>query len=287
MTTDILASSRRKKRKKFLWKAGLTLLSIFLFLGGVTGFFYVSKFRINDISVEGANVLDEEQIREEIVKLLKRKFLKIIPRDNIFILSKSEIAAKLIETFPALKSIAIGRDFPQKISFFLEERKPEALWCLGQVSTNTISDLIPRSLGEAGCAFVDENGFIFQPAPIFSGAIFPVFYDERQPSASPSGELSIGIGKEMIAKSEFQKLLSFNKILGKNNMEVAKIILKDGWQYEIYLKESWYILLNDKNESNLSFSNLQLVLDGTIKEKRPTLEYVDLRSGNKVFYKYK
>jgi hypothetical protein len=70
-------------------------------------------------------------------------------------------------------------------------------------------------------------------------------------------------------------------------MEVAKIILKDGWQYEIYLKESWYILLNDKNESNLSFSNLQLVLDGTIKEKRPTLEYVDLRSGNKVFYKYK
>ena len=129
------------------------------------------------------------------------------------------------------------------------------------------------------CAFVDEKGFIFGPAPTFSGTIFPKFFDKRgQPSA---------IGKEMIPETEFQKLRSFKELLAKNDINVAKIILQDEAIYEVYSKEGWYILLNAKNEPNPSFNNLKLVLDTQIKEKRLKLEYIDLRFGKKVFYKLK
>jgi hypothetical protein len=279
VATDIFLTSRRKRRKKFLWKTGLTILAVLVFLGGIVGFFYISRFRIKDISIEGTYILDEEQLREEVSGILEGEFFKILPRDNIFIFPKAEISTALLQNFPVLKGVSIRRSFPQKISVFLEERKPESLWCVSSFPPAAGQNATSTDPSEVFCAFTDENGFIFQPAPLFSGAIFPLFYDERLMLAA--------IGKEMLPSAEFRKLYSFAEILEKNGIEVAKIILKDGEEYEVYLKERWYIKLNAKNEADISFNNLGLILDETIKEKRPTLEYVDLRSGNKIFFKYK
>jgi hypothetical protein len=160
----------------------------------------------------------------------------------------------------------------------VEERNPAALLCAGSNATGTDS-------GAISCSFMDENGFIFQPAPSFSGGIFVKFIDQRQ--ATSSSIENAAIGKETISEPELQKLLSFEKLLGSQAITVSKIILKKNGEYEIYLKEGWYILLNSKNEPNPSFNNLLLVLDSNIKEKRPQLEYIDLRFGNKVFFKYK
>ncbi len=263
-------------------------MGIFLFLGGVVGFFYIPKFRISEISIEGANVLDKEQLKEEIAGWLKGKFFKIFPYDNIFLLPKEKIITSLLENFPILKKLDIERNFPQKIYVLIEERKPAAILCTGSTATSTDSGgpaSTSASLGGESCVFMDENGFIFQPAPSFSGGIFVKFIDERQASSSPSGNTAIG--KETITESELQKLLSFEKLLAGKSIGVSKIILKDGKEYEVYLKEGWHILLNSKNEPNSSFNNLLLILDSNVKEKRPKIEYVDLRFGNKVFYKFK
>ncbi len=269
---DILRSSRQRRRRRSILKLSLFLAGIFLFLGGVVWFFYMPKFRINEISVEGANILDKEQLKEEIAGWLKGKFFKIFPYNNIFIFPQAGITAGLLQKFPVLKKISFTRDFSRKLSVLVEERKAEALWCLDKTSTSTDS-------GDDSCAFVDEDGFIFQPAPSFSGRIFLKFFDEREKISD--------IGEEMISASEFQELLSFKEFLNQNNMDVSQIVLKDNGEYEVNLKEGWHILLNSKNEPNLSFNNLKLILDSNVKEKRPRLEYVDLRFGNKVFFKYK
>jgi hypothetical protein len=278
MSTDILASSRRKRRKKILWKTGLIILAVLLFLGGIVGFFYISKFRIKDISIENGQTLDKEQLEEEISNCLEGKFFKILPRDNIFIFPKAEITAGLLQEFSVLKEVSISRGFPQKISVHLEERKPKSLWCVGSFSPAAGQNATSTDSSGVSCAFADENGFIYQPAPLFSGAIFPIFYDER---SSPAD-----IGKEISPLAEFQKLYSFVDVLNKNGINVDRTILKDNEEYEVYLEEGWYVKLNGKNEADISFNNLGLILEETIKEKRPTLEYVDLRSGNKIFFKY-
>lgn len=279
---DILRPSRQRRRRKSILKLNFFLLGIFLFLGGVVGFFYIPKFRIGEISIEGANVLDKEQLKEEIAGWLKGKFFKIFPYNNIFIFPQAGITAGLLQKFPVLKKISFTRDFSRKLSVLVGERKAEALWCLNKTSTSPDSGepaSTSASQGGDSCAFVDENGFIFQPAPSFSGGIFLKFFDEREKTSD--------IGEEMISASEFQKLLSFKEFLNQNNMDVSQIVLKDNGEYEVNLKEGWHILLNSKNEPNLSFNNLKLILDSNIKEKRPRLEYVDLRFGNKVFFKLK
>ena len=42
-----------------------------------------------------------------------------------------------------------------------------------------------------------------------------------------------------------------------------------------------------KMNPDQTFGNLELVLDQDIKEKRPNLDYIDLRFGKKVFYMLK
>ncbi len=275
MPIDILASSRSARRKKLFLKASFLLLGLFLFIGGIIIFLNIPKFRIRDISVEGAVMLNQTQFQAEISNLLRGKFFRIIPYDNIFILPKKKISANLLQKFPLIKNVSLKNNFSRQLVVVVDERKPEALWCLSSISAST-SPAAPIS---DSCAFIDERGFIFQQAPTFSGVIFPKFFDERQQPAD--------IGKEMIPDAEFQKLLSFSELLLKKDINVIKIILKDDETYEVYLKEGWYILLNSKNEPNPTFNNLELILDATIKEKRPQLEYIDLRFGNKVFYKLK
>jgi len=276
MPADIIASSRRARRKRLILKAVFFLLGFLIFVAGITAFFYIPGFRIKEISISGAEILDTGQFKGEIANLLKGKFLKIIPYDNIFIFPAGKITAELSQKFPILKKITIARDFSQNLSVEIEERKPEAIWCLTFTNDLIATSTIPTA---DSCAFVDEKGFIFGLAPLFSGTIFLKFFDKRgQPSV---------IGKEMIPDAEFQKLRAFKDLLIKNDINVVKIILKDEGIYEVYSKEGWYILLNAKNEPNPSFNNLKLVLDTQIKEKRAKLEYIDLRFGQKVFFKLK
>lgn len=281
MIGDILASSRQLRRKRRVIKASLILFCVLLFIGIVIAFFNLSKFRIRQISIEGAIGLDQEQLKGEALNFLKGKYLKLFPYDNIFILPEMKLTADLLETFPLLKEIAVRRDFPQKIFITVEERKAEVLWCSGSDSASipASSTSTLNSLPKESCAFVDDSGFIFQSAPNFSGAIFLKFFDERE---QPSG-----VGKMMTDSGEFQKLTSFAGLLKEKGFDVSKIILKDAGTYEVHLKESWYILLNDKNEPNQTFGNLELVFDQDIKEKRPKLDYIDLRFGKKVFYRLK
>lgn len=267
------------RRRKIFLRVGFFLFGIIVIVCGAIGFFYWSKFRTDKFSVEGAVVLDKEKIAKEISALLGGKFLGILPANNIFLLSYLNIKDRISGKFPLIKKITLKRDFPDFFSVLVEERKFKALWCPAPTSTSTSSPQFEDVLSGEGCAFADEDGFIFEFAPAFSGAAFIKFFDARKESAA--------VGKLMIDNGEFRKLISFEEMLGGINLGAQKIILKDDGVYEIYLSEGWRILLDAKSDPRLCFENLKLVLSESIKEKRPRLEYIDLRLEKKVFYKFK
>lgn len=279
MRNDIIASSKRIRRKQILTKAVLATLGIFVLLSSIVAFFYIPKFRIKNIGIEGLMILEKESLQSGIFNFLKNKFFGILPYDNIFILPKEKLTSFISRKFPPLKKVSVSRDFPQGVFILVEERKPESLWCRGEKSSVIQTELALRSFSEGGCAFMDENGFIFQAAPFFSGDIFLKFFDQRKEPAD--------VGRNIMSGGEFIKLFSFYKKMKEKNFDVVSIDLKDGDIYEIFLKDGWYIILNNQNELEESFNNLELVLKETIKEKMPELEYIDLRFGNKVFYKLK
>lgn len=273
MSADgILRASRRARRKKLYLKAILILLFFCVFLGGIVALFCLPRFKVAAISFVGLDSLKEEDLKREISRVLGGKFYGILPYENILMVPCRKVSSVLLEKFPLLRSVSVIREFPRTLLVKAEEREAEALWCPGISSTST-------AFGEGECAYVDSEGFIFRPAPVFSGTIFLRFFDERnEPSA---------VGREILDRMEFGKLaVLIVKMTGKD-LDVTKVILKEDGVYEMYFGEGWYVLLNDKNEPEEAFSNLELVLSTTIKEKRPQLDYIDLRFGKKVFFKLK
>ncbi len=245
-------------------KAGFLFLFILIFIGLIVGFFYLPQFRIKEISIKSNDndAVGQQQVVGEVKNAMAGKFFGIFPADNFFILPKGEIAADILKKSLLFKSVSIDKIFPQKISVDIETRKPEALWCRGE-----------------SCAFVDDSGFIFELAPDFSGPIFLKFLDERP--AAPE------IGKNILLTDEFKNLIIFKNLLAGRDINIQKINLKEDGIFELYASEGWYLILNEKNEPGTSLNNLELILDGTIKDQRPNLEYIDLRFGKKVFYKLK
>ncbi len=265
---DILGSSKKLRRKRIIWKLVLGFLILLFIFGCATAFFYISYLRIKKISIEGNSSLSTEKISGEVSDYLNGKFFRIFPRDNILILPKEAIVSNLLSKFPRIKEVSLNKNFPDSISVKIKERQQEALLCIND------------SPSAGGCAFIDKNGYVFEKAPYFSGDVYLKFFDERE---SPLGT----IGFQIIPEEQFKKLIDFRNFVSGENIKISKIILKKEGIYEADTSEEWHILLNEQNEPQISYENLKISLDSKIQGDRQKLEYIDLRFGNKVFYKFK
>jgi len=255
----------RLKKKRFIKKLTFLFLIPLFICASVAALFYIPYFRIKKISIEGNSSLDQEKIIAEISNYLKDKQFKIFPRDNILILPKEKINRDLLTKFPRIKTVSLNRGFPNALSVVIKERNNEAIFC-------------PE--GEGGCFFIDEDGVVFEPASYFSAGVYLSFLDER-------GEKeAVEINENIISEEQFKKIIDFKNLLAKEDIKILQVILKKERIYQLQTDEGWFILLNEKNDAQLTYQNLKTTLD-QIKEKRKNLDYIDLRFGNKVFYKFK
>lgn len=254
----------RLKKKRFIKKLTfLFLIPLFVFVF-ITALFYVPYFRIKKISIEGNSSIDSAKIMADVSNYLTGKNFKIFPRNNFLIMPKKEIIDSLLKEFPRLKTVSLSKNFPDAIFVKVEERNNEALFCFQNK--------------DEGCAFIDQNGFVFERAPYFSAGVYLSFLNE----ATTTWKLDF----QAVPEEQFKKLVDFNNLLTEENIKILQIIIKKENIYELQTSEDWYILLNEQNDSQITYQNLKITLD-QIKDKRKNLNYIDLRFGNKVFYKFK
>lgn len=255
-------SRKRLQRRMFLRRMRTLLLVGAGILSGAVSLFYLPQIKIKKMAVEGAEVLNADQIKLEAEAVLAGKYFGLIPKNTIFAIPKNEIKRKILADFSRIKKVSIKRDWPLSLAISIVERQGKALWCVGETS----------------CAFLDEDGMIFEPSPVFSGRVFAKFLDERGQKA--------GLGQEMISPNEFRKLLAFKNFLEDEfGFKTDKMILKDFGEYEFFISGGWRILMNETSSQSELFDNFRIAFENELKEKISSLDYLDLRFGNKIFYK--
>ena len=266
-----MASSRRLRRKRLILKAiivGVIFVAVF---AGVVAFFRIPYFQVEKIEINGNNLINSDDLIKKIKTNLEGKYFGLFPKANIFLIPKDKILAELPEEFKRIKKISLDKKYFSAIAVKLEERSNAVLFC-----------------EKEDCAYADENGFVFEKAPYFSGAVFLKLVEQRN---SDSGENAKAIdeylGTSLIAESEFKTILEFTGLAAKTGGGVSEVILKKENIYEFYTQEGWKIILNDKNDPQSAYINLITALDANIKDKRQKLDYIDLRLGNKIYFKYK
>lgn len=259
-----------EKRRRILKRAGaIFVVGTVIILTGLIFFLRMERFLIRDIYVVGTQIIEESSVHNLVNESLTGSYVWVVPKANTFIYSISSLEKKLIEAYPGILSLDVHRDGFQKVSIKIVERKPHALWCKN-VAAEEVQD----------CYFVDDTGLIFAKAPYFSGSVYFV-YKGKLDNETP-------IGAHILASEKFTDFEKFISLVIKNlNVEVTGVSFKEAGDFDLLLPSGAYVMLNQ----NLSYDDIYNNFGSLIKSEQfattslDTLEYIDMRFGNKIYFK--
>ena len=136
-----------------------------------------------------------------------------------------------------------------------------------------------RGEGEPRCAFVGQDGILFQEAPVFEGRVLLKIFDERVKN-------DYHIGESILSPESMRMLAAFRELFARRlNAHLHAIRIKDENAIELQVLEGWYAIVSAGLDPNESVENLSIVFAKNLKNQREKLEYIDLRFGNKLYYK--
>jgi len=267
-----------KKRKEKHFRSGLYFLLLIIFVAIPVLLLRWDKFRVNNIEVVGTSVVSVNEVKNLTQSVLDEKYLWVVPKDNDLLIPRQAIKDKLLQDLPRLKSVDINLEDTKTLGIQVEERKPLALYC---VETGDFREA-------NNCFFLDEEGFIFAPAPAFSGEVYFI-YSCGENTESP-------VGHSFLNKGDFVDLVDFIKSLNVLDIYAKSFELVPGTtdnkaQYRLYLPDSTPIFWYADEDLSLIRSNIETLIAkevlGDIETPLDNIEYLDLTLPNKPYWKTK
>ena len=296
---NVLNSSRllelKKQRSKILRR------KIFLFLFGFlvicVSLVYLSRINrlnISDVEITGNQTVDTVATKSIIDDQLAGKYLWLFPKTNIFIYPKNAIKNQLEDKLKRLKDINISIVNNKTLKISVSERKALYTWCGATSPIDDIS-LTSATMTDNKCYFIDEDGYIFDEAPYFSGEVYFKFYG--LPEVSNSSDVDFNPLGSYVAKNNFKQLIYFKDTLLGLKLKPVSLYLNNNGDIDVYLSSGVANVLGPKImvKADSDFQNVAENLEAAItteplqsefKNKYSSLLYIDLRFGNKVYYKF-
>lgn len=257
-----------KTRRRRL-RAVIGVLGVVLFAGllyGVHWSSYQKSMRIGEVSVRGAMLQDPDDVIAFVRGNLTEDSVHFIARDNIFAYPKEELRAGIARTFPRLQSVRLGRGgvFGTTLIVNVDERSAYATWC-----------------ATTGACFVfDEGGLIFAGTERAGKPEMQYTFFGGIDESTPVGSVFLP-EKLSGVRDLFQRMR-------EARFTPIKMHVLDEQDYTIELTNGFTIKASFGQDIDTIVHNLELVsVSPALRGKEADLEYIDLRFGNRVYYKFK
>lgn len=269
---------RAPKRPPRLWLIIFGIALVILFAGSLF-VAYHQKLTIQNITVDGNKTVDDMAIRAVIEKELAGKYLLVYPKRNALIYPAGKIVAAVGAAFPRLSSVKLSEDGFQSLRLAVEERKGEYLWCL-------LDDT---------CYFTDATGFVFAPAPKFSGHLYLEI---------AAGSAENPVGRQVMPEKDFRRLVKFyvdlSQALAVSVLAPAAIYRAEpgnlsDWNFLVSSGGEnatvWQIRFDAQEDLSSALMAARAVFADEkfaeeLTENNYRLEYLDLRFAPKIFYRF-
>lgn len=271
---ELPESRLRMRRRRVRIRIALLVLGAFVVVSGLlVGAAYLPFLQLQAVTVSGAQTIATSTIGTFVQERLAGTYWFVLPKSNIFLYPRQQINADLRAFYPMLASADV-RFAPaavfQNLSVTVVEREPRALWCPSTTPG-------PAAL----CYFMDESGVVYAPAPSFSSPVY-VPYFGGQSAALPwqymSAQQFIALGAlvDAIVRKIPQEQLGGVSVdtVGDVRMNFA----------------SGFILLfalDDAGGDIFERFTLALTAEPLTARQLSDFEYLDLRFGDKLYYKLK
>ncbi len=264
-----LRSTRRKHRFYVLLALPVVLVITLVALA------HWDRLLISEVAVQGAQTIATERVQATALEVLVGRYAGLFPRRNILLWPRQAIQDRLARDYPAFRQIDLERS-KQKLLIIVQERVAEYLWCGAEESSP--------------CLFLDRDGFAFDHAPEFSGhPFFEIIDHSALPvlgrSPLPPGEFS----STVLLSRSLSSVLSDSVIASVPTMvdlkETGELHFQVGRTVVLVMQSSDPIILERDLRAAI---NSESFLDEYRKSVAAghQLEYLDLRSAGKMFYKF-
>ena len=283
-----LLELKKRRHRVFFNKVLIFLFGVLVIFLLLVYLSCLNKLNISEVEILGNKVLDTEKLNNAVEKQITGKYLWLFPKTNILIYPQNTIKNELQNEFKRIKDINLKIKNTKTLEVLLTEREAKYTWCGIIFSGVGIPQGSPiPEKKEKNCYFMDEDGYIFDEAPYFSGEIYFKFYG--QVNSNPIGFYFF--------EQNFKQLVAFRDILisiglkpialNILNIEDAEIILSSETSL---INEPKIIFRLNADFQNVA-ENLQTALNteplkSKFKNKYSMLQYIDLRFRNKVYDKF-
>lgn len=276
---------KREKRKRaftrFIW-AIFILAALYVGAGLLS---HLPRVSINQVETIGLKALDSHEVSESILSYLGGNTALVYSRGNIFIYSKNNVMDFVLSKYPRIYRVNMIERNGQKLILDIEERQAAYVWC-GNEAPAYGDRFIKKD-----CYFVDQKGFVFDNSPYFTDGVYMAIY------GGLDSEVPI-IGQTINLTNSIEDIKAIARRLDDTVTPIHSLILRGDGQHE-FLLDIWSttgnfakILWNEDITLEETFQKINAAIgeetfQTEFEKKVGTLEYIDTRFKNRVFYKFK
>lgn len=278
LTNPFFSSKRNKSGKGLLGKIKIAVVSLLVF----TGFFLLFSsdyFSVKNIVVSGNDRINASEIKQAVHSQLDQRRFVIFKQSNIFMFNKNTMENKLLEN-PLLEKADVKRKLPETLEVVIREKNNGLIWASGSKQYYLdLQGVAIRAIGTSDLVIEKNNQGTDVVRPEASSGNYPLVYDLS------NEDVSIGrpaTAAEMVAfisglTREIEKTSDINishYTMTRPYFPEVTLITKDGWEVRFKISDD--------------YSKQARVLNSVLQQEiqnRNNLQYIDLRFGEKVFYK--
>ncbi len=284
-----LKSVRARSRKIDIFF--LRLLQLFLVCCGVFIFIawlsYRPALQLNHIAIEGTHAIDPEHIEAIAHDAFSWKLFSRLRRDNVIFYPTRRVLALIREADSRVRDVNIIFDSRHDMRVAITEYIPDLLYCMQPSESTANASSTPSSIlamNFSNCYLATDEGYIYASSPEYSGYPFLVFIASSTEASEP--DLS-PIGTFVLPEEEYKPITEFAELLLRSKVIPRTITILGDRDVRIATQLPWDILWSSDKDPKESATNLQLALPTILGPNAAKSDFriIDLRFGNKIFYK--
>ncbi len=256
-----LRKKHRIKKKKPLLENNIVggFFLFVLFLCGAFYFFtFYPLFQTESIVIKNAKNLKEEALFDFVEQRINKDFPLFSSR-SILLISSEKTRRELLRKTSVIEDVKINKVFPATIEIEIKERDPFAVWC--------------GAADKKSCYYLNKEGIVFQKADAIPRKL-PLFIKEKEVTL---GEVIVDNSFLQTLSLAERELLRSGVVVNYSRIPTAKTIV-------MHVDEGWKIHFSLDNIDK-ELANFPLVVKEIDRERRKNLDYIDLRFGDRIFYK--
>lgn len=260
-----------KKAERGFEIAGYAAIVMFATHSFVFWFSAQDAIRLQRIEISGVRTELVERIEKTISDRLSQPLLFRIERMNAFFIPEDALATAIRTLDPRIRSVDISVHDMAVLRVDIVQYVPAYLYCAHG------DPEIPEAIT---CYYADKEGYVFSSAPDYSNAPYLVFEHEEI-----LGEGPIGIGAYIENRDLLNTTMRFAERAALEGLSFRRIEFLATGDIAYYPDLGPTVIWSPGKDVEESATQLRIALRTLREETNKDIESIDLRFGQKVFYR--